>query len=108
MKIFDLNRIISQFPNLFLKNRLEFEFEMLPFVAKHISKKKLANFFVAGLNQYLLPSRPLGFPVIAQVEPTNYCNLSCPLCLTTSENKSRPKAALALDTFKRFIDDVGD
>ena len=69
---------------------------------------KKANFFVAGLNQYLTPARPLGYPVIAQVEPANYCNLKCPLCLTSTVTKSRNPALLSFEAFQRFIDECGD
>ena len=108
MKIFELSKILPQIPNLLFRRRFHFDFELLPFEAKNLSLKKRLNFFVAGLNQFLLPSRPLGFPVIAQVEPANVCNLSCPLCLTASENDSRPKAFLPYNTFKKFIDHAGD
>ena len=108
MKIFEFKRILPQIPNLVLKKKLCFEFEMLPFEVRNLSFKKRFNFFMAGLNQFFLPKRPFGYPVIAQVEPANVCNLSCPLCLTASENDSRPRAVLSYDAFRAFIDDVGD
>jgi radical SAM protein with 4Fe4S-binding SPASM domain len=108
MKIFNLRDVLPQIPALMLKGKFDFEFEMLPYRAENIGLRKAANFFVAGLNQFLLPARPLGYPVIAQVEPANYCNLNCPLCLTSSVTKARPKALLSLENFKRFIDECGD
>jgi len=108
MKIFSFRDVLPQLPNVFFRRRLRFTFELLPFEAKRLAAKKIGNFFLAWLNQFILPSRPFGFPVIAQVEPANFCNLSCPLCLTASETSSRPKIVLAFDTFKRFIDEVGD
>jgi radical SAM protein with 4Fe4S-binding SPASM domain len=108
MKVFNLRDVLPQIPNLLLRGQFKFAFEMLPYQADNIQFKKAANFFLAGLNQYLLPSRPLGYPVIAQVEPANYCNLTCPLCLTTSITKSRSRALLPLETFKQFIDECGD
>ena len=108
MKIFNLGEVLPQIPSLLLKGKFDFEFEMLPYSAGGIRSGKAANFFVAGLNQYLLPAHPLGYPVIAQVEPANYCNLKCPLCLTSSMKKSRPPALLPFETFQRFIDECGD
>jgi len=108
VKIFKPKTILPKIPGLLFRRRLCFEFEMLPFEARDLSLKKISNFFVAGMNQFLLPSRPFGHPVIAQVEPSNICNLSCPLCLTTSETKARPAALLPFDLFKRFIDETGD
>jgi radical SAM protein with 4Fe4S-binding SPASM domain len=108
MKIFKPGAVLPQIPNLLLRGKFNFEFEMLPYQVRNIRLKKAANFFLAGMNQYLLPSKPLGFPVIAQVEPVNYCNLKCPLCLTTSITKARPRTLLPLETFKQFIDECGD
>ena len=108
MKIFEFRDVIPEFPNLVFRRRFKFTFELLPYEVEGLSAKKIGNFFLAGLNQFLLPSRPVGQPVIAQVEPTNFCNLSCPLCLTTSQTNSRPKAILSLNAFQKFIDEVGD
>ena len=108
MKIFSIREILPKLPDLFLRRRLSFSFEQVPLEAKALTLKKIGNFFMAGLNQYILPSRPLGYPVIAQVEPVNFCNLSCPLCLTVSQNASRPRSRLSLDTFKTFIDETGE
>jgi MoaA/NifB/PqqE/SkfB family radical SAM enzyme len=94
--------------NLMFKRRFRFEFELIPYEATGLSGRKIANFFLAGLNQYVLPRRPLGRPVFAQVEPANFCNLSCPLCLTTSVTPSRRAVTLSFDTFKAFIDELGD
>ncbi|UCE19896.1 MAG: radical SAM protein [Gemmatimonadota bacterium] len=108
MKLFKIQDIIPQIPNLLFRRRFRFTFELLPFEVRELHLKKIWNFFYAGLNQFLLPVRPVGYPVIAQVEPVNFCNLSCPLCLTTLESDSRPKMALSFDTFKHFIDTIGD
>ena len=108
MQIFRLSKVAGQIPNLLIRGRFEFEFEMLPYKIEGIPFSKAANCFKAGLNQYLLPASPLGKPVIAQVEPVNFCNLQCPLCLTTSMTQSRPSALLPYETFTKFIDNVGD
>ena len=108
MNIFNLNEVAPQIPNLLINGRMKFEFESLPFEAKNIPWKKRINFFMAGLNQYLLPAKPIGFPVIGQVEPSNVCNLQCSLCLTASINHERKPALLKMETFKKYIDEVGD
>lgn len=108
MKIFKFRDIISQLPNIILRRNFRFKFELLPYEVKGLRLKKIGNFFIAGLNQFILPSVPLGYPVIAQVEPANICNLSCPLCYTTSKNNSRPGGLLPFSTFKKFIEEVGD
>jgi radical SAM protein with 4Fe4S-binding SPASM domain len=108
MKLFKLREIIPQLPGLLVERRFRFKFERIPFEVDGLGPKKIANFFWAGLNQYLLPSKPLGYPVVAQVEPANFCNLSCPLCLTVSETGARPAALLPLERFQKLIDELGD
>ncbi|MEW6600304.1 MAG: radical SAM protein [Nitrospirota bacterium] len=108
MKIFKFRDILPQLHNIVLKRRLKFYFELIPYEVKSLSYKRIRNLFLTGLNQFILPSRPLGYPVIAQVEPVNFCNLSCPLCLTTSQTFSRPRSILPFESFKKVIDDAGD
>lgn len=108
MKIFHFRDVWPQLANLILRRRFRFDFELIPYRAENLSWRKIGNFFLAGLNQYLPRPRPFGKPVFAQVEPANFCNLSCPLCLTVSESHARPAAVLPFDVFRRFIDEVGD
>ena len=108
MKIFNAAEVIPQIPNIIFRGRFRFIFEKLPFEARDISWKKKFNFFIAGLNQIFLPDKPFGYPVIAQVEPANICNLNCTLCLTASINHERKAALLSFDAFKKFIDEFGD
>lgn len=108
IKIFKLGDVGLQIPRLLLRGKIDFKFELLDYHAQNISKRKSLNFFLAGLNQYILPGRPLGYPVIAQVEPANTCNLSCPLCLSSFIPNSKKPAILPFEMFKQFIDDCGD
>ncbi len=39
-------------------------------------------------------------------EPTNVCNLSCPLCLTGIDDLRRPKGMLSLDMYRRALDEL--
>lgn len=106
--IFKMKDVLPKIFNLLVKRRFDFEFELLPYRVRRIGFRKAANFFVAGLNQYFLPERPFAYPVIAQVEPANYCNLQCPLCLTSSITKSRKLVLLTFEKFQKFIDECGD
>ena len=108
MRIFSFSEVLSQIPNIIFRRRLKFKFELLPFEAEDLPLKKITNFFLAGMNQFFLPSKPFGYPVVAQIEPTNNCNLSCSLCLGTLERSNQTKNMLSLNTFKKFIDELGD
>ncbi len=108
MKIFKYRDVLSQLFNILFLGRLHFKFELIPYQAEHLSVKKRLNLFLAGMNQILPKPRPFGYPVFAQIEPANFCNLSCPLCLTVSQTSSRPKSLLSFNCFKQLIDEVGD
>jgi radical SAM protein with 4Fe4S-binding SPASM domain len=49
-----------------------------------------------------------GFPFMLQIEPTNFCNLSCPLCPAGSGDLGRDRRHMTLDEFKSIIDDLED
>ena len=47
-----------------------------------------------------------GYPPIVMIEPTNICNLKCPLCPSGNGTLKRAKGYMSLDVFKKIIDDV--
>jgi MoaA/NifB/PqqE/SkfB family radical SAM enzyme len=52
--------------------------------------------------------QPLFEPVILQIEPTNTCNLLCPLCPVSQKQLGRAPRHMRLDEFREIIDDVQD
>ncbi|MDZ7317186.1 MAG: radical SAM protein [candidate division KSB1 bacterium] len=52
--------------------------------------------------------RPIvwGMPVIINIEPTNLCNLRCPLCTTGSGQMQRPRGKLNFELYRRLIDEL--
>ena len=54
----------------------------------------------------LKTNRVLGYPVKILFEPTNACNLSCPLCPTGNGSLNRATGQMRLDEFKKIIDEV--
>jgi radical SAM protein with 4Fe4S-binding SPASM domain len=49
-----------------------------------------------------------GLPPILNVEPTNICNLKCPLCTTGCGQMERPPGRMNFDLFKKIVDEVAD
>jgi radical SAM protein with 4Fe4S-binding SPASM domain len=49
---------------------------------------------------------PLMLPVHISIEPTNVCNLRCPVCETGNGSLARSRGMLDYEQFCRFIDDV--
>ena len=58
---------------------------------------------------YAMPYQLLAMkiPKRVTIEPTNYCNLACPLCPTGAGEITRKKGMLKFEDFKKVIDDVG-
>jgi len=54
--------------------------------------------------------RPIvwGQPFMLMIEPTNFCNLKCPLCPSGNGEMTRRRGNMELDDFKQLIDEVGD
>ena len=50
----------------------------------------------------------MGRPLMLMVEPTNLCNLSCPLCPSGNGEMTRPRGNMALDHFKKVFDQMAD
>ena len=70
--------------------------------------EKHQNFLLAKKEEkehkIILESKP--YNVV--IEPTNVCNLQCPLCSTGIGAKTRDKGILDLENFKKMIDQIKD
>ena len=49
-----------------------------------------------------------GYPPVLMIEPTNICNLKCPMCPSGNGEMKRALGQLDLPGFKRVIDEIGD
>lgn len=49
-----------------------------------------------------------GYPPILMIEPTNICNLKCPMCPSGNGEMKRRMGHLNYEDFKKLLDDVGD
>jgi radical SAM protein with 4Fe4S-binding SPASM domain len=49
-----------------------------------------------------------GFPPVVMIEPTNICNLKCPLCPSGNDTLKRPKGYMDISTFEKIIDEIKD
>ncbi|MBM4035206.1 MAG: radical SAM protein [Planctomycetes bacterium] len=71
------------------------------------SLRRVANAGLCNLSLRWRLSRVLGRPYFLMIEPTNACNLRCPLCPTGRGTLGRPTAFLPLDSFRRCIAELG-
>jgi MoaA/NifB/PqqE/SkfB family radical SAM enzyme len=75
----------------------------------HLTLKRAVN-ILKGLISYILSHimrRPVlfGHPFMLMVEPSNLCNLNCPLCPTGSDSLTRPQGNMTLEQFKHLLDE---
>jgi radical SAM protein with 4Fe4S-binding SPASM domain len=73
-----------------------------------LTKNKLENFLLARKEEDEKKIRLKSKPYHYVIEPTNVCNLHCPLCSTGIDAETRPKGILTLDKFKKLIDEIKD
>ena len=75
---------------------------------RHITYKKLINLLKITSSFILsnLIKKPIrwGMPLSLSIEPTNYCNLKCPQCLTGLNILSRPKGFIDFSLYKKIVD----
>lgn len=91
---------------VFRTRRLILEFDKIPFYFKDLSWKRLVNWFLSESSYRLKMPFVLGFPTLFQIEPTNQCNLRCPMCYTAADNRSRD--SMTFEKFRQVIDQIGD
>lgn len=86
--------------------------EKINFVKKCYTGKRLKNAIKAELSYYisvlLKKSVVWGLPPILMIEPTNICNLKCPLCPSGTGELKRERGFMSLDVFKKVVDEVKD
>lgn len=73
-----------------------------------ISTKKMLNVFQCQISRKIKFSKVLGAPYEFLIEPTNVCNLKCPLCPTGEGTLLRPKGSMTLDDFKSIVDQISE
>jgi len=91
-------------PDLLLRTLIDYRYAF--------SWARAANFLkiVSGYILSSLRNRAVvwGVPCVLMVEPTNRCNLRCPLCPSGTGALTRPQGRMAFEEFRTLIDEVGE
>lgn len=103
----DAGFILKNIPSLFFRRELSFQFDRIPLRAIQVSALKRRNLMRIALNRFFPISSAAGFPYMAHISPSGLCNLSCNFCPAHSP-EVKGKELLSFDTFKKFLDEVGD
>ena len=93
---------------LLVRGRVHFDFDGIPMRAEGLPIRKRMNLVRCGIDSVLRRNRLRSLPPLIQVEPTNLCNLECPLCPTGSKSMRRERGFMSLETFEKIMDDLGD
>ena len=86
-----------------LKRKLNY---FLKYVLAHPTR--LINLLKINLSKQLKLTSVFGFPITLMVEPTNICNLKCPLCPTGAGLIKRAKGFMKFNDFKKIINEMSN
>ena len=77
------------------------------FVQKKHLYKKVRNLLLNNLEMKMGRQYLISYPYYLYIDPTNICNLKCPLCPTWQYVKERPKGKMSMETFRNILDETG-
>ncbi len=75
-------------------------------ILRRASLRKILNFFSIKIQKKLKVQRVWGLPYRYKVDPTNVCQLHCPLCPTGLKHDFRSKGFLDESKYKNFVDQI--
>lgn len=100
------SQMLRNFLDLIAGNGFRFSFDRIPLLHPHLDARRRNNLLLAAADQIFGKTRMLAAPPVLQIEPTNVCNLSCPLC--PSQTMKRPKGMMTPETFDAILRGAGD
>ncbi len=75
--------------------------------AKNVTPRRALNYALVYSSLKLKRPKVWGKPLSLFIEPTNACNLRCPLCPTGSQSTNKKKGLMSFEHYKKIIDDLG-
>jgi MoaA/NifB/PqqE/SkfB family radical SAM enzyme len=91
-----------------LSGYFSFDFDRVPFSDVPLTWARRINLARTGIDLLLKSDRIRALPAILQIEPTNLCNLKCPLCPAGLGTMNRPRGFMTMEVFRRILDELGD
>lgn len=90
-----------------IKNTIEIRHDTIPYRWDDVPDRKYSNWLAMNHQVFNTVDFTAGaFPYMLQIEPTNVCNLSCPLCPVGRGELGREPRHLSFAEFKSIIDDM--
>ncbi len=72
----------------------------------YVTPKKVINLALVRTSLMLKAPKVFGLPYSLSIEPTNCCNLKCPLCPTGMGRLGRDKSFLTIDAYKKVMNEM--
>lgn len=98
--------ILSRYPKL--NEPITYEHDTIKYTWEGISDRKYRNYWLklrpGAINP--LDYKAYSQPVVIQIEPTNMCNLQCPLCPVAQKTLQRNSRHMRFEEFKKIVDNV--
>jgi radical SAM protein with 4Fe4S-binding SPASM domain len=99
---------IAKLPEVLMRGRFSFLFNEVPLVVERLSLRQTVNLLNLGLAKITRSNRVRALPASIHIEPTNICDLQCPLCPSGRRSMKRELGFMAMQTFQRILDELGD
>lgn len=100
-----IKQILRKYPRLYRSARAVYP--IMTFAGAAVrGRRGAANHLLSTASMVRRSSRVLGRPVNITIEPTNLCNLECPVCETGAGILGRAGAHMSLEQFKTIVDKV--
>lgn len=103
-----ISEALLKLPEILLSDRVSFTFDGVPLTTEQLSFRHKTNLIKVGIDMMLRSKHAYGLPPTIQIEPTNVCNINCPLCPTGTGLMKRPKGFMSFKTFQKILDELGD
>lgn len=75
-------------------------------LGRYSTLRKLANLMRVEWERWRGKDVVKGLPYVVVLDPTNVCNLKCPVCPTTKGTLAQPSGRIGLDEYRRFVDAI--
>ncbi len=73
---------------------------------RYATLRKTVNIFLAETCRIAGFERCVGMPYVYMIDPSNICNLRCPLCTTGLNASTIEKTVMSLATFTKIVDEI--
>ncbi|KHO52558.1 MAG: radical SAM protein [archaeon GW2011_AR17] len=75
--------------------------------AKNLTPKRMLNYTKVQMSLKAKSPKVWGKPLSLFIEPTNICNLKCPLCPTGNNSTPKGKGYMKFEDYTKIIDELG-